>query len=297
MLAVLGLVTPARGDDVDAARALFRQGNELHEKNDLNGALEKYEAAHALVATPITGLMVARTHLELGHLLAARDVLVAVRKMPVKPKESDNTKAARTEADKLADELDARIPKIVVIVDGPADAKIEIDGAIASREPRAVDPGKHIVVVRALGETRTTELTVAEKETREVKVTIAAPKPAVVVAPAPAPTPIAETPASRPAWIWVGFGVAGAGIIVGTVTGVMTLRGTGDLRDSCPGGRCPPDQHDRLSSTQTWSTVSTVSFAIAGTAAAVSLVGLLTTPSARVTPTVGMGSIGLSGSF
>lgn len=301
MLAALAFVSPARADDIETARGLFRQGNELHEKNDIKGALEKYEAAHALVATPITGLMVARTHLELGHLVAARDALVAVRKMPLKPKESDNTKAARVEADKLADEVESRIPRIRVVVEGATGATILIDGVAASSDARQVDPGNHVVLVRAGAIEKTNEITIAEKETREVRIVFATPLAAPAAAPAPmSPSSPAivepEAKRGRPTWIYVGFGVAGAGVVVGSIAGIVTLRGASDLETSCRDGRCPPGEHGRLSSTRTWSTVSTVSFVVAGAAAAIAVVGLATSHS-RVTPTVGLGTVGLAGSF
>jgi hypothetical protein len=304
-LATCAVVSLAHGEpssaQLDQARALFREGNELRDKNDMRGALAKYEAAHALFATPITGLEVGRTHLQLGELLAARDAFVAAVKLPVKPQESANTAAARAEAARLAGEVEARIPKIVVSVESTEPAQIEIDGSVAAQAPRQVDPGKHVVVVRSGSAVRTSEVVLVERETREIKVSFAAP--AAPASPALPPAPPAKEPSGRPTWVWVGFGVAGAGVVVGSIAGAMTLHGTSQLSSGCNDGRCPPDQHDRLSSTRTWATVSTISFAVAGTVAAVSLVGLFaSSPSSSasqgsITPTVGLGSIGVRGAF
>jgi hypothetical protein len=296
--------------DMEDARALFRQGNELRDKNDLRSALEKYKAAHALFPTPITGLEVGRTHLALGELVAARDAFVAVGKLPVKPKESSNTTFARSEAERLSTETEARIPKIIVIVESAEPAAIEIDGA-AVQMPKQVDPGKHVVVVRAGTVVRTSELVIAERETREIRIALGQP-PSASIPPAgktvvdgqPAPPGAMVEDKGRPTWIWVGFGVAGAGVIVGTIAGAMTLHGTSELSSGCTNGACPPDQHDRLDSTHTWATVSTVSFVVAGAAAGVSLVGFFaSSPSSSnakqgsVTPTVGLGTVGLRGVF
>lgn len=290
--------------EMEDARSLFRQGNDLRDKNDLRGALAKYRAAHALFPTPITGLEVGRTHMQLGELVAARDAFVAVGKLPPKPNESSNTTFARSEAERLATEVEARIPKIIVTVESTEPATIEIDGA-AAQMPKQVDPGKHVVVVRAGTTVRTSELVIAERETREIRIALG---PAAVAAPKqpttePQPAlPAAESP-GRPTWVWVGFGVAGAGVIVGTIAGAMTLHGTSQLSSGCTNGMCPPDQHDRLDSTHTWATVSTVSFVVAGAAAGVSLVGFFaTSPSSSpkqgsVTPTIGLGTVGLRGAF
>jgi hypothetical protein len=102
--------------------------------------------------------------------------------------------------------------------------------------------------------------------------------------------------------VWAGFGVAGAAAIAGTVAGIVTLTRTNGLGDHCPDGKCPPSEHDRLRTTERWATVSTVSFAVAGAAAAVSIVGLIAGPSRKtetgsIRPTIGIGSIGLEGSF
>lgn len=308
MLAPAQVHADAAQADVDQARALFREGNDLRDKNDLRGALAKYEAAHALVATPITALEVGRTHLQLGELVAARAALVGVTALPKKNKESQNTVAARAEAERLVKDLDERIPHVSVTVDGvPAGQvpQIEIDGVATTAASTAVDPGRHIVVVRATGVEKRSEISVAERETREVKVSLATPAPAPVLSPTPTPA-IGDAPpvvgSSHPTWVWTGFGVAMVGVAVGTFAGVMTLHQTAQLQDTCPDGRCPPDQHDKLSSTHTWATISTVSFVVAGTAAVASLIGFVATPSASpqhgsVQATVGFGTLGLRGSF
>lgn len=310
LLSATTLVTAARAepstDDLEQARLLLRQGNELRAAADLRGALARYQAAHALVGTPITGFEVGRTHVQLGELVEGYTALTAVAKIPTKPKESANTTTARTEADRLAREVEARIPTVRVLVRSVTGAvAVQLDGkAIAAGVAQRVNPGKHNVVAESGGVTRASEVTVAEREARDVELAFGAPAaspPATVTTTTTTAPSIAPEP-SRPAWIWIGFGVAGASAVVGAVSGVMTLYGTANLSDRCPGGNCPPAEHERLDSTQRWATVSTISFAIAGAAAAVSIVGLLATPTHKtetsaLRPTLGLGTIGLEGSF
>lgn len=303
--------------DVDSARQLLREGNELRAKSELRGALARYQAAHALVGTPITALEVGRTHVLLGELVEGFDALSSVAKIPLKPKESENTASARAEAARLARELDPRIPALRVTASNvPAGAAISvtIDGKSATLGVATkVNPGKHFVLVRAGGAMRSADVTVVEGESREVPVAFdAAPAPAEPLSAAASPTPKSPSPTaprvdgiepSRPAWPWIAFGIAGAGALAGTVSGIMTLRGASDLEGRCPGGDCPPSEHDRLKATDRWATVSTISFAVAGAAAAVGVVGLLTTSSRDKTasgalrPMIGLGSIGVGGAF
>lgn len=313
IVAAASVVAIARAEpssvDVESARQLLRQGNELRANNDLRAALARYKAAHALVGTPITGFEVGRTHVQLGELVEGYEALGAVAKIPIKPNESANTTYARKEAERLARETDARIPAVRVFVKNVTagvTVVVQLDGRrIDPGVSHRVNPGKHGVVVQAAGSTRTTEVVVTEGQTRDVEIALDAP----VVAPAPAPTKSEPSPAAattttsgRPAWIWVGLGVAGAGAIAGTVAGVVTLNRTDSLAERCPTGDCPPSEHDYLKTTDRWATVSTISFAVAGAAAAVSIVGLIATPSKKtetgsIKPTIGLGSIGLEGSF
>ncbi len=310
LLSATTLVAIAHADptaaDAESARQLLRQGNELRAKNDLNGALARYKAAHALVGTPITGFEVGRTHLQLGQLAEGYEALTSVAKIPTKPKETTNTVFARTEAERLAREVEPRIPSIRVFVKNVVHSTtlvVQLDGKrIAAGVAQKVDPGKHAIVVQDDGRSRTTEVIVAEGDARDVEVAldlapVTPPKPAE-----PAPAPAVETSRGIPQWVWVGFGVAGAGIVAGTVAGTVTLTRTQDLGDRCPGGNCPPSEHDRLKTTERWATVSTIAFAIGGAAAAVSIVGLIATPARKtetgsVRPLIGLGSIGLEGSF
>lgn len=290
----IGRAEPSSGD-IESARQLLRQGNELRAKDDLRGALKRYQAAHALVGTPITGYEVGRTHVQLGELIEGLEALESVAAIPVKANESANATKARTEAARLAQEIAPKIPSLRVLVRNASGTPVvRIDGT-----PRAADvahkvnPGKHGVVVEANGATRTSEVTLAEGESRTLEVAFE-----VVAAPAKTDPPAPETP-GRPTWVWVGFGIAGAGVIAGAASGVYVLSTSSELRDRCPTGDCPPAEHDRLRSADRWATVSTVSFAVAGAAAAVSVIGLLATPVGKgdVHATVGLGSISVEGRF
>jgi hypothetical protein len=150
------------------------------------------------------------------------------------------------------------------------------------------------------------------KEGEEQTINIAlAPAPAVALAET-APAPVAETkpePADKAEpWPWVALGIGGAGLAVGTVTGVMFLGLHGDLSEECPTGECEPANdaekarlEDDLSQYNTLGTISGISFAIGAAGIGTGLVLLFTSQkdesasSARLTPLVGPGFVGVRG--
>jgi hypothetical protein len=104
--------------------------------------------------------------------------------------------------------------------------------------------------------------------------------------------------------VYVGFGVAGAGVLVGSVTGVMALSKASSAKDGCNDSRCPPATHDDIDASSTLGTVSTVSFALAGVGAAIGVWGLTRsgnqkekTPTSSASVWLGPTSAGLSGKF
>ena len=114
--------------------------------------------------------------------------------------------------------------------------------------------------------------------------------------------------------LWVGLGVAVVGAAAGTVTGLVSMGKTSDVESGCgANNKCPPSTHDALDGARMFATISTVSFIVAGAGAGVAVVALAmgrrpsnaeqkataSSPSfaPRVTPWVGVGSAGLSGSF
>ncbi len=309
----------ATASDLESARDLYKLGKALRDKGDLVGALEKFKAAHALANTPITAVEYGRTLERHGDLVEARDVFLSVARIPAKANESANTKSARAEADKLAEELKARLPSLVVTIAGvPSDnVTLLIDGVAIPRaafgEPRKLNPGLHVVRASvAAGPEKRMEITLAEKEQRTVVVTLEpppAPAPDVPVKPsapieAPKPSPDVQ-PASRglPALTWIGISIAVAGAATGTVTGLTAWSRARTAKESCVDGACPPSVHSMVDSGKTFGNISTTAFVVAGLGVGVAVFGLLSREppreraAARVHPVVGLGSFHLVGEF
>lgn len=276
--------------DKETARGLMSDGREKRDKGDHKGALEAFRSAHKIMGVPTTGLEVGREEAALGMLIEARDTLLAVTRVPVKPGEPEPFAKAREEAEKLADAIAPRIPSAKLIVKNlPPNAtpSLTIDGAEVSAAvlgvARKFNPGSHDVVVRAGSAEQKASFSLNEGEARDVEIDFGG---AVPVATKP---PAVETPKTRslsPLAV-TGFVITGVGLVAGGVTGGLHLSKTSSLKQQCPDGRCGPETHDDYDSARTLGTISTISFAVAGVGAVISILGLLSSGSTNEVKTSG----------
>jgi hypothetical protein len=90
------------------------------------------------------------------------------------------------------------------------------------------------------------------------------------------------------------------------VTGIWMLSTKSQLDDNClADGACPPDEQDRLDRYQTLGTISAVAFGVGVVGVGTGVALLLTAKDepaadrakARITPYVGLGSVGAVGRF
>jgi hypothetical protein len=269
--------------DRETARSLMDEGDKKRDAGDTKGALKNYEAADAIMHVPTTGLEVARAHVALGQLLEAREALGRVLRLPAKPGEPAPFTAARKAADTLNNELASRIPSIVVVVanaDATQQPQISIDGetipAAAASVPRKVNPGAHTVLVKVGSFEKKLDVAVVERENKTVNVD-AKDQP---------PPPPKETTPEEPGrktgggstgkvLMFSGFGVAVIGIGVGTVTGLMSLSKTNELKEVCPNDQCPPGKQGEIDSATSLGNISTAAFVVGGLGLGVGIVGLL----------------------
>jgi hypothetical protein len=187
--------------------------------------------------------------------------------------------------------------------------------------PRAVDPGHHVVAAKLAGKTSqgegSQEIDVREGEQKPVEVVLTvAAIPEQVEGPPAAPEPEAPPPTTKshsPTILtWAGIGLAGAGVITGTVTGLMSMSKKSALQGECANDVCGPSSYSDYDAANTYATISTIGFIAAGVGAGVALVSLIVgheEPSAApamppqgetglvVRPWIGVGAGGVSGSF
>ncbi len=299
--------------DKEKARSLMDVGVEREEAKDYAAALKAFEAAHALVKLPMTGLAVARAQAALGRLVEALESATQAKLIPVRPGETPAYGKARAEADALAQKLAARVPSILVKVEGPSGgAEVAIDGAVvpapSASQPRKVNPGKHVVAATAPGfKPASVEVDVPEGQVTPATLTMT-----------PELGPDRGKSGGLSPLVLVGFGVGAAGLIAGAVTGGLSLSKTSTIRKQCDAnGICPRTTADAISSANTLANVSNVSFALGAAGVAVGVVGIfLSSPSSsspasgssgakssaasggvRVMPVIGPGSVAVIGVF
>ncbi len=162
--------------DIESARSAFLQGLELRDKkNDLGGAVGKLKAAYAREPTPRIGFELGKTLRAMGDLVGARSAFIAATNLPPRPNESAEAKKARVDAQAQADELDQRIPQLMLHIAGFG--QIYVDGEPVRHEalavPRRVNPGSHTIQVQVEGDVKG-EKTVTVREGDRQDITMSA---------------------------------------------------------------------------------------------------------------------------
>lgn len=275
--------------DRETARGLLDEGDRSVARRDFAGALRAYQGADAIMHVPTTAIEVARTEAELGQLIEARETALAILRMPQQPSEPAAFVHARETAMALTAALATRIPSVVVAVSGlPATATrhVSVDGepvpAEAATLPRKVNPGKHTVVVSAPGYlTVTREVTVAERARAAVEVLL---EPGTE--PAGLPPGVAAPTAHRSrALSYAMWGVGGAGIATGTVTGILSITTTSEANRFCnASGVCKPAAQPDINSATRLAWASDIAFGVGLVGAALGTVFYFTGPREQTTP-------------
>jgi hypothetical protein len=212
----------------------------------------------------------------------------------VKSSESSKAGASRIEARALLEQYQTRLARLLIRLDGEGDgARLRVDGELLpSGAPASgwlVDPGAHHVEAER-GEQRVSDdVRAGEGETVAVTLRFKPVPPGDGVAPpgkldkpdappslppaTPAPTvppPAVAAPPPGPAkverstspLVYVGFAVSAAGVVTGTVTGIVTLSRAPTLKQECRSGACPSGAG--LGAAQALGNVSTASFVLGG---------------------------------
>lgn len=265
--------------DKETARAQMDEGDAKREKQDYKGALAAYEKADAIMHVPTTGLEVARMQAQLGMLLEARETLSRVVRLPAKPNEPAAFVNARKAADQLNDELAKRVPAVQLVISG-VDAgqvpEVTIDNeplpAAVLNVPRKVNPGTHMVVVKAGSAEKKTEVVVAEKETKTVNIDLK-DKPAEK--PEPVKSDTGDGERQTRILMFGGFGLAIVGIGVGAVTGFMSMSKVDEIKNDCRDDKCPASRATDIDDAKSLGNISTIAFAAGAVGAAVGVVGLI----------------------
>ncbi len=325
VLASVALASPAAAAptaaEKETARGLMAEGRAARAHGDVQGAMRAFAAAEAIMHVPTTGIELAKTQAAAGLLVEARDTALRVTRFAEDPGEPAPFRQARRGAIALETELEGRIPTIRLSVKNLPQGvtpKVEVDDiatpAEVLDEPIRVDPGHHVLAIFAGTAEGRCDVDLAEMDSKDVTVELP-PQAQERLAASPAthdepvtPPVRTERPAEHargsPALVVAGFATAGAGALAGLITGALSISKTSSVKSSaqCQNGGtlCSPFEDGELGSARAMATVSDVSFLLAGAGAVAGIAGLLVAPSptrARVEPWVGLGALGLRGTF
>jgi hypothetical protein len=189
-----------------AARDLFKQGDELQRAGHFAEALDKFQRAEQVFAAPTNELRIAECEGALGQLVESGEAYRQVVRTALPPGSPPAFQAAVDQAKAEFDQVDPRIPRLVVQVQPVVpNVRLQIDGqavpAALLGQPMPLDPGPHKASAGAPGYLGAEQsLLLKERETRVIQLVLK-PAPSPPPPPAPAATwvaPSGGSPATGP---------------------------------------------------------------------------------------------------
>jgi hypothetical protein len=311
----------ARADSKAVAEALFRDGAQLLADDHIDEACGKLAESQKIDPALGTLLYLAACHEKQGRTASAWAEFTSARQWA----ERSNQTERLAFATQHVASLEPRLSAIVITTPPVRGLELRLDDGLLSAAvagtPLPTDPGRHTVQATAPGFKPWTtvvdvpgnpgnitvdipELTpvhVAESSESEAKETGAA-----AVHASAGTGPSNGSPAVKPL-IWSAFGLAGAGIVGGTVFGALAMNARDGATAACPNNRCTQGGLDDVEHARTYATISTIAFA-AGVVCAIGGGYLLwqgrgtdphtgsthTSPSATLLPSAGPGAAGVA---
>lgn len=272
---VVAAGAPMSETDREQARRLVKLGDARFAAGDFDGAYHAYHGADLIMGVPTTGLQLARAELALGKLIESRRTLKRVKAFPKEQGEPEAYVDAREAAAKLEDDVALRIPSVTIRIAGvPAGKRawVSVDGNHLSAQevgkPHPLNPGNHEIAAGGEGlQERAQGIVLAEGEHKILELDLALQPPEAP----PERAPLVVSPL-----VWVGFALAGAGTIVGAVTGGVSLSLASEVREVCFEGRiCPRSAEDKRDRSLALAHTSTASFAVAGIGSLLGIIGFV----------------------
>jgi hypothetical protein len=224
---------PPPTDPKEQAKEAYKQAQEKFDANDFAAALPLFQQADQLYPGAAPKHKVAVCLDKLGRVPEA----IASYRAFIDSNPGDKYADRIAESQRRIMELEATIPAVVTVRVGPPEAataplSITVDGVAAQGPELRLTAGQHQVVVSAPGYQPYTEVvTVRGGERRDMAVTLvpAAPIQPVVPPPPPPEEKPKEERSNIPAYVTLG--IAGAGVVLGTVFGIQALSAKSDFDD------------------------------------------------------------------
>ncbi|MBW2456136.1 MAG: hypothetical protein JRI68_16575 [Deltaproteobacteria bacterium] len=275
-----------------AARPHAEKGFALFEQERYAACIAEFERAEARYHAIPHLLYIARAMARLGRLIEARNGLRAVVEETLDDRSPRAFHLAQVEAKADLGELEGRIPTVQVAITGlGADgATLIVDGQEIGAPPETLelDPGHHTLEARGDGAWAPPQSVTLEPGDR-TQITLE--------------MQAAEDDGSLMVPALVCFGVGGLGLVIGTITGIVSLNQTADIDEQCEGEHCPASLEGDADAAKATGNASTAFFVIGGLAAAAGATLLLldspgeSDSAASLQLRVGPGAVQLQGTF
>lgn len=315
--------TQPSAEEKAGARAAAVQGNTAFMNQDYERAIELFSRAQSLVDAPPHLLMIARSQVALGRLVAARETYLLIERSTLANDAPAAFKAAQTSAKAELAELGPRIPSIDLRVSHPEarDLIVTMDGKpvpaalVGMRRP--IDPGDYVFQARARGwASAKTPVTLSEGERLSVTLDLSPVDDTASTLDTGNEGDTKPSPSSGAGQRIAGYstlGVGAAGLIVGGVFLGLSIGQQNEADsayDACSAARCTKNSEEGKAiqalddGAASKRTVAVVSFVVGGALAATGVGLLILAPkrptdpqAAGLEPWVGLGSAGVRGSF
>jgi hypothetical protein len=292
----VGVTGTARAQDAATANALFERGVADMEAGKFETACPAIQESQRIDPRPGTLFTLAECEAKWGKVASAvahydeYTGVVSRLQTQQQARHADRVRASKAAVARLK----PTVPTLELVLppDAPPGTTVKRDGVSMQGASLGlalpVDPGEHVIVSATPGgPEQEARVSVALGEAKRVVVEVR--QADVATSPAPDLTaPAGQAPpragaqvgepqgSSRSTWGYVAGGVGIAGVLVGTVAGILVFSKKSTVEDECVGLDCSPKGVEAASSGKTLAMVSNVGFGVGVAGLAVGAILLLT---------------------
>lgn len=256
--------------ELAAARTLGIEGVKLASSGQCSEAVRLLERAAELYAAPTILLPLARCQISMGRLVDGVAVLKRILDTELPADASKQFVDAQAEAVALLSTTLPRVPRVSISIEvlGDVQPQVLVDGKPVPPSHLAaltLDPGSHKLTAKAPGYKLEHKAILIKEGDRQNVVFTLEPEPIPETTdqePISAQPPTVEPEAPDQTLGWVSLGIGGAGLVAGSVFGIVASGKEKQLNKDCPNGRCPQRLDAELSNTKAYALGSTIGFAV-----------------------------------